>query len=47
MPARHGQLTGTQDKPVHRRYAVREFPTPPRLGAYGLTRLRLAEQPIR
>jgi hypothetical protein len=39
--ARRGQGTCTQDKPVYSRYAVRDLPTAPRLGAFGLTRLRL------
>ena len=39
--ARRGQATCPQDKPMDSRCAVRDLPTAPRLGAFGLTRWRL------
>lgn len=40
-PARRGQATCPRGEPVDSRCAVRDLPTAPRLGAFGLTRLRL------
>ena len=36
--ARYGQVTCPQDEPMDSRCAVRDFPTAPRVEAFGLTR---------